>query len=55
MSKEDRSEGRVEEIEENILTNGLIPCSFCCKMYKGVRGLEKHEKHCNALKVSNKS
>ena len=55
MSKEDRSEGRAEEIEENILTNGLIPCSFCCKMCKGVRGLEKHEKHCNALKVSNKS
>ena len=55
MSEEERSDRRADEIEENILTDGLIPCSFCCKMCKGVHGLEKHEKHCNAFKILNKS
>ena len=55
MSEEERSDRRADEIEENIVTDGLIPCSYCCKMCKGVRGLEKHEKHCNAYKILNKS
>ena len=50
LYKKDRLEDGAQESEENPSTGGLIPCSFCCKMCKGIRGLEKHEKHCNDKK-----
>ena len=31
-------------------SDNLVPCPFCCKMFKGIRGLERHEKFCDVAK-----
>ena len=37
MFEDEGLEGGAQESEENLTSDALIPCSFCCEMCKGIQ------------------
>ena len=39
-----------DEETEVETSDNLVPCPYCCQFFKGIRGVKRHEKSCDAFK-----